>query len=106
MVSMIDINSITPATGIINIPSDSETPQQMWMSIDQLHLKFHILMLKQLLANLYGLSEEGSVIKISGHKSSIATPARKFLGNLYYKGLHIMSLDLLRKSLPLSSKFP
>ena len=87
MVSTIDINEVAPASGIINIPSDSEAPHQLQITTDQLHVKIHILMFKQLLANLYLMSEEGSVVKISGHKSSIATPARKFLGNLYYKGL-------------------
>ena len=44
-------------------------------------------MFKQLLANLYLMNEKDQVVKVSGHKSSIATPARKFLGNLYYEGL-------------------
>ena len=63
-------------------------------------------MFTQLLANLYKPSKEDNVVKTSGHKSSIATPARKFLGSLYHKGLHIMYLDLLRKPLPSSDEPP
>ena len=95
MVSTTDINSSIHTRDTIDIPSNSGDPIQLGISTDQLHLKLHILMFKQLLANLYKLSEEDNVVKISGHKSSIATPARKFLGSLYHKGLRIMSLDLL-----------
>ena len=82
-----DVNELISSPGTITIPTETGSTHHLPISRYQLHLKLHVLMLKQLLANLYLMSEKGQVVKVSGHKSSIATPARRFLGNIYYEGL-------------------
>ena len=93
IISDVSLNQRIGEDGIVEADPLEEGNPRIRMTKSQLHFKIHIMAFKQLITNCYRLSEPGNVFKIGGHKCAVLTSTRKFLGNLYYEGSCIFSLE-------------